>query len=202
MFRSTSLSQCLRISARSPNWAGILSCDRLFSQAEGAGRGDVRVLKAQLDLTAQSVQATRLTAPFWALAVALSAPIRWAFSAIVRSGQTLFPSADRDLVHRPPPPACTAIYQPRRRELTISALAPGSCVDATAGRFRGLGRRCPGCCGSRAIRSTISFWPPAPRRGLGAGFGAGQQHGDVRRQPGADLGDDGDRFALGIQSDM
>jgi two-component system, cell cycle sensor histidine kinase PleC len=35
-----------------------------------AERGDPRVLKAQLDLTAQSVRATRLTAPLWALAVA------------------------------------------------------------------------------------------------------------------------------------
>ncbi|HEX4106058.1 MAG TPA: ATP-binding protein [Rhizomicrobium sp.] len=35
-----------------------------------ADRGDPRVLKAQLDLTAQSVRATRLTAPLWALAVA------------------------------------------------------------------------------------------------------------------------------------
>ena len=33
--------------------------------------GDVRVLKAQLDLAAQSVQTTRLTAPLWALLVAL-----------------------------------------------------------------------------------------------------------------------------------
>jgi two-component system cell cycle sensor histidine kinase PleC len=33
--------------------------------------GDVRVLKAQLDLTAYSVQATRLTAPAWSLLIAL-----------------------------------------------------------------------------------------------------------------------------------
>ncbi len=36
-----------------------------------AERDDPRVLKAQLDLAAQSVRATRLTAPLWALAVAL-----------------------------------------------------------------------------------------------------------------------------------
>ena len=35
-----------------------------------ADRGDPRVLKAQLELTVQSVRATRLTAPLWALAVA------------------------------------------------------------------------------------------------------------------------------------
>ena len=42
---------------------------RIFT-SRGADRGDSRVLKAQLDLAAQSVRATRLTAPLWALAVA------------------------------------------------------------------------------------------------------------------------------------
>ena len=41
----------------------------IFTGKEAA-RGDPRVLKAQLDLTAQSVRSTRLTAPLWALAVA------------------------------------------------------------------------------------------------------------------------------------
>ncbi len=36
-----------------------------------AERSDVRVLKAQLDLAAQSVRATRVTSPLWALTVAL-----------------------------------------------------------------------------------------------------------------------------------
>jgi two-component system, cell cycle sensor histidine kinase PleC len=36
-----------------------------------SGGGDVRILKAQLDLCAQAVQATRLTAPIWSLLVAL-----------------------------------------------------------------------------------------------------------------------------------
>ena len=36
-----------------------------------AGRGDDRVLKAQLDLAAQSVRTTRATSPLWALALAI-----------------------------------------------------------------------------------------------------------------------------------
>ncbi len=35
------------------------------------GRGDSRVLKAQLDLAVQSVRTTRVTAPFWALSLAV-----------------------------------------------------------------------------------------------------------------------------------
>ena len=36
-----------------------------------AGRGDIRVLKAQLDLAARSVRATRISSPLWALALAI-----------------------------------------------------------------------------------------------------------------------------------
>ncbi len=36
---------------------------------KGAGRGDVRVLKAQLDLAARAVWTTRITSPLWALGV-------------------------------------------------------------------------------------------------------------------------------------
>ena len=54
---------------------------------KGADSGDPRVLKAQLDLTAQSVRATRLTAPLWALAVAFLCSNPLAFSAIVRSAR-------------------------------------------------------------------------------------------------------------------
>ncbi len=36
-----------------------------------SGRGDARVLKAQLDLAAQSVKTTRVTSPLWALALAI-----------------------------------------------------------------------------------------------------------------------------------
>jgi two-component system cell cycle sensor histidine kinase PleC len=39
--------------------------------------GDLRVLKAQLDLTAQSIEATRFTAPLWSLVVALFCSSLW-----------------------------------------------------------------------------------------------------------------------------
>jgi two-component system cell cycle sensor histidine kinase PleC len=42
----------------------------LFSE-QGAGRDDVRVLRSQLDLAAQSVRATWITSPLWALALGL-----------------------------------------------------------------------------------------------------------------------------------
>ena len=41
-----------------------------ISSDQKAGRDDVRVLKAQLDLAARSVKATWVTSPFWALGVA------------------------------------------------------------------------------------------------------------------------------------
>jgi two-component system, cell cycle sensor histidine kinase PleC len=46
---------------------------RLFGMltANQATRGDVRVLKAQLDLAARSVRATRISSPLWALALAI-----------------------------------------------------------------------------------------------------------------------------------
>ena len=49
---------------------------RIFTE-RATDRGDPRVLKAQLDLAARSVRATRLTAPLWALAVAMlcSSPV-------------------------------------------------------------------------------------------------------------------------------
>ena len=38
---------------------------------KSAGRGDMRVLKAQLDLASRSVRTTRVTSPLWALALAI-----------------------------------------------------------------------------------------------------------------------------------
>ena len=41
-----------------------------FKRLRGQRSTDVRVLKAQLDLTSQTVRSTRLSSPFWALAIA------------------------------------------------------------------------------------------------------------------------------------
>jgi two-component system cell cycle sensor histidine kinase PleC len=38
---------------------------------KGAGQGDIRVLKAQLDLAARAVRTTRITSPLWALGVGI-----------------------------------------------------------------------------------------------------------------------------------
>src|ERR1700733_5580638 len=71
MSRSTSLTAAVLGFGGSPERirTGVAVLAELFKMM-GWG-GDVRVLKAQLDLSAQAVQATRFTAPLWSLLVAL-----------------------------------------------------------------------------------------------------------------------------------
>ncbi len=75
-----------------------------------ADRGDPRVLKSQLDLTAQSVRATRLSAPLWALAVAFLCSNPLSVFGHRPLGQTLFLPLIV-LIASAAAAAATAIYQ-------------------------------------------------------------------------------------------
>ena len=127
--------------------------------------GDVRVLKAQLDLTAQSVQATRFTAPVWSLLMALlCSGALGVFGHQSLISALIFPMIVTLTLGVSS--SVAALYLSRTNGVIaddhVRHWFAHLMVMQAASRWPGAS--CPGCCGSRAIRSIICSWPPAPSR--------------------------------------